>query len=686
MRPTNASANRAGHQRSTFGLPVNVVDNAGLVATVTEKAECFIFSYAPRLKTLLSWSDNARAVLGVGDAQIIRDGNVFMRFVHDDDRFRVLSALERALKDGCSYQCTYRWVRPDNDQIRFLHCRAAASSQNYSDWNVSVSGELGNAAIIDGVIFDLGTSPESVGRSDSIWAQVQTGLSTWPGLAFLLDEDLRVVWTSTTPKDALIPHAVRSHAFNFGDPAFDHQMLESGRPFLNAFKDDAARVRVQRLLTELAIGKATRHRLMLGEGAESHQVTFSSFGDRNHCFGILAMVEDARNLSELQQEVKRLRRAESFQSLAAGISHHVNNAFQAIIGQATMLGSAPDDPELVRRASLSIIDLVRKSSEYTSKLFALDDPSRAPPSAVDLNLIVLAAVSGIEKLFASSLDVQVVFGNPLPVLARQEQLVQAIQGILANAREHAHSEVRRTFVLTTSHAVQDAANASFSRASSVSFNTALNRGPFSKLEIVEQIETVPRRSSGPQERNNSAEEPPEVRKARLLIEEIGGGFVDRGSWLGRTEIAIYLPALDHALTRTPENPRTRRAGPPRVLIIDDDSLVLQTVSAILIGESIECAGSATCKHALQLAEKYRDAIEIVLIDAVMPDEDTSQVARTMRQLLPRASIVGFTGATAEAAHRLKEAGACLVLQKPIDRARLCEALRPLLSAEASRKA
>ena len=113
-----------------------------LVDLLAISSEFFIFSYSAALKSLVTWSDNARVVLGVDDRRIARDGNLFLRHVHQDDRFQLQNDLENALAGKFSFRATYRWIRPDNNEQRWLHCRAALKRANHSE-------------LLEGIILDI---------------------------------------------------------------------------------------------------------------------------------------------------------------------------------------------------------------------------------------------------------------------------------------------------------------------------------------------------------------------------------------------------------------------------------------------------------------------------------------------------------------------------------------------------
>ena len=99
----------------------------------------------------------------------------------------------------------------------------------------------------------------------------------------------------------------------------------------------------------------------------------------------------------------------------------------------------------------------------------------------------------------------------------------------------------------------------------------------------------------------------------------------------------------------------------RVLLVDDDTSILDTVSAILSGEGYQIAAAASGSEALALASTWHPTL--VLLDMRMPVMDGWAVARRLRESGSQVPIVVMTAA--ESARRwADEIGAAGYLPKP----------------------
>jgi len=130
----------------------------------------------------------------------------------------------------------------------------------------------------------------------------------------------------------------------------------------------------------------------------------------------------------------------------------------------------------------------------------------------------------------------------------------------------------------------------------------------------------------------------------LQVGTVGGGADDIGPRSGATRTGN---GQEHAGTR--------------VLVVDDDASILDTVTAILAQEGFAVTGAASGEEALALLRTWHPTL--VLLDMRMPVMDGWTVARLMRENGMRTPIVVMTAA--ENARRwADEIGADAYLAKP----------------------
>ncbi len=121
----------------------------------------------------------------------------------------------------------------------------------------------------------------------------------------------------------------------------------------------------------------------------------------------------------------------------------------------------------------------------------------------------------------------------------------------------------------------------------------------------------------------------------------------------------------------------------KILVIDDEPETVVLLTKMLEISGFEAISSSDPRGGLELAEKERP--DAVLLDIMMPDIDGYEVSRRLRAS-PTTAHIGIVMVTADAADDVEErgleAGADVVLRKPVSMDDLLDALRMALSASA----
>ncbi|AMB84757.1 hybrid sensor histidine kinase/response regulator [Pseudomonas agarici] len=130
-----------------------------------------------------------------------------------------------------------------------------------------------------------------------------------------------------------------------------------------------------------------------------------------------------------------------------------------------------------------------------------------------------------------------------------------------------------------------------------------------------------------------------------LAEQLGGQLVLKSSKDQGTTAQLWLPVATDAVTRLPLLPEKTPGPlfkPLTVLVVDDDSLVLNSTMMLLedLGHRVICAVSGV--QALQCFGHKPD-IDLMITDVAMPQMDGAQLAEAVRNLYPALPIILATG-------------------------------------------
>jgi CheY-like chemotaxis protein len=167
-----------------------------------------------------------------------------------------------------------------------------------------------------------------------------------------------------------------------------------------------------------------------------------------------------------------------------------------------------------------------------------------------------------------------------------------------------------------------------------------------------------------------------------VITEIGGEIEVESEEGKGTTFRVSLPRSEEAeLLTIPSKPKISPRGDERVLVVDDDPMVLQTSASLVesLGYDVNAAdGTETALAIFDDAREQGTEPRLVLTDLSMPDRDGISLTESLRDRGFTGPIVLLTGFGDDSVERAAKAGVTEILQKPIPREDLGIAIRRLL--------
>ena len=125
-------------------------------------------------------------------------------------------------------------------------------------------------------------------------------------------------------------------------------------------------------------------------------------------------------------------------------------------------------------------------------------------------------------------------------------------------------------------------------------------------------------------------------------------------------------------------------NPTRALVIDDEQIVLNSVSRIMTEDSFEVDTSLKGREGL--AKALEGDYDVVLTDIRMPDIGGMRVLRDIKRAKPALPVVIITGyATVRSAVQAMKLGAADYLEKPFTPEQLLKAVNSALDAAATQE-
>lgn len=373
--------------------------------------------------------------------------------------------------------------------------------------------------------------------------------------------------------------------------------------------------------------------------------------------------EDITKRTMLENQLRQAQKMESVGRLAGGIAHDFNNMLQAIIGFAELAmvkikkGSAHEE-DLIQ-----ISQAAQRAADLTRQLLAFARRQPVSLKVLDLNRTVASMLDMLKRIIGE--DIKLVWKQnvaPCQVKMDPAQIDQILANLLVNARD-AIAGIGRV-IIETGYTVFDE---SYCRV-----NPGFIPGEYALLEVSDT-------GSGMDKETVSQIFEPffttkEVGKGTGLglamvygIVKQNNGVIKVISEPGRgTTFKIYLPwCQSQAETEDIIQEQTIPAGTETILVVEDETMLLEFVTTILEEQGYKVLATETPENALRMACEYNGPIHLLITDVVMPGMNGREVKDSIMPLYPEIKTLYMSGYTADiiALKGIMDEGAAF-LQKP----------------------
>jgi PAS domain S-box-containing protein len=399
------------------------------------------------------------------------------------------------------------------------------------------------------------------------------------------------------------------------------------------------------------------------------------FDESGKLLGFAKITRDITDKRRAQEELERARdeliqsqKMESLGQLTGGVAHDFNNLLTVILGGLQLLErQLPRDSEKVQTIWRNALEATRRGAQLTQRMLAFARKQRLFPQPIQLPVLL----QDMSELLVSSLGPTISLETRFPlqldcVMSDQNQLELAIINLATNARDAMPGGGSITF--SARHELVDAHQGG-----------KLAAGNYVCLAVTDSgqgmDEDTLRRAAEPFFTTKATGKGTGLGLSIVhgLAQQQGGALQLRSSPGLGTTVEIWLPAVKarpepEAPANTAQDKAQAEPNGPlglRVLVVDDDALVLAGTSALLADLGCQVARSDSARAALLLLEQ--STYDLMITDFAMPDMDGMLLIEQVRQLHPALTCVLTTGY----AGRLDSlADSLLRLPKPFDRDQL----------------
>ena len=380
----------------------------------------------------------------------------------------------------------------------------------------------------------------------------------------------------------------------------------------------------------------------------------------------------------LQNQLQQAQKMESIGRLAGGVGHDFNNMLSVILGHAELGLTRLESDHPVHTNLFEIRKSAERSAELTRQLLTFARKQTVIPKVIDLNETVSGTLTMLQRLIGE--DIYLNWRpapNLRPVKIDTSQLDQILANLCVNARD-AISGFGTITIETENRTIDDnyciahfeVVPGNYVRLSISDDGCGMDKETVAN--IFEPFYTTKKHGKG----------------TGLGLATVYGavkqnnGYVDVYSEPGTgTTFTLYLPCYEGDTTQVVKESAKESypTGNETVLLVEDESSILNMVSLILTQQGYTVLAANTPDKALQLAREYNGEIHLLMTDVVMPEMNGSDLAKQILCFYPGIKNLYMSGYTADliAHHGVLDEGVYFI-QKPFSMNVLTSKLREAL--------
>jgi len=398
---------------------------------------------------------------------------------------------------------------------------------------------------------------------------------------------------------------------------------------------------------------------------------------------VLAINTDITHRLAVEAQLEQAQRLEAVGQLTGGVAHDFNNLLTVILGNAELLMEKLGDNDRLRLLAEMTRTAAQRGADLTHRLLAFSRRQALEPRSVDTYAVLLGMHDMLRRTLGENIEIEFRHGPDLwRALVDPSQLEGAVLNLCINARDAMKGGGRLTMETT---------NAWLDEAHGTPYPD-LSPGQYVLVAVSDTGTGIPH------EHLARVFEPffttKEKGKGTGLGLSMVFGFVrqSRGhvkvySEMGQgTTVKMYLPRADLAdewsEDRSPDASADRddHGGDETVLLVEDDELVRQHASNVLIGLGYTVIEATNGPDALQII-RGRAHIDLLFTDVIMPGGmNGPQLVEAAHSVRPQLKVLYTSGYTENAiVHQGRLDKGVLLLNKPYRRAELAHKVRLALS-------
>ncbi len=393
---------------------------------------------------------------------------------------------------------------------------------------------------------------------------------------------------------------------------------------------------------------------------------------------------DVTHELKLEEQLRQSQKMEAVGQLAGGIAHDFNNILQAILGYTYIAKSALPSESPVQPDLDQVVNSANRATSLIQQLLAFSRQETLLPQYLDLNEVIENLLKMLQRLIGEHLSLELHTQDDLnTVYADLSQIEQILLNLCVNARDAMPTGGKIT--IRTENLYLDGTEAGsypWPHAGNYVLLSVSDTGVGISPEIQERI-------FEPFFTTKEVGQGTGLGLATVYaITKQHDGLINVQSEPGQgTTFEIYLPAIEKEKSlpiKEKISAPLATGGTETILLAEDDDFVRRFTVQVLETAGYQVLVAQDGEEAIRLFKQQINAVDLVLLDAVMPKKGGQEVYDLIKDHRPQIPVLFSTGYSYTILNNHLPQEGAQVLRKPYGPTDLLHKVREILEPESYR--
>jgi PAS domain S-box-containing protein len=394
------------------------------------------------------------------------------------------------------------------------------------------------------------------------------------------------------------------------------------------------------------------------------------------------IAEDITDRRQLEEQLRQAQKMDAVGRLAGGVAHDFNNLLMVINGYTEVLLEQLEKSSPMHHKVQSIQQAADRAATLTRQLLAFSRKQLLELKVIDVNTVIGDMERLLRPLIGENIELVTRLSTQTGhTRADAGQLEQVIMNLVVNAKDAMPEGGKLTIQSSDVNVRQNFSEHRFIQPGHYAVISVADTGHGMDAEtqsrIFEPFFTTKEKGKG----------------TGLGLSTVYGivkqssGYVFAESELGAgTTFYVYLPRVEESAEElSPAKCQQSEAGGcETVLLVEDEESVRELVRLTLASRGYNVLEAENGESGLRIAESFKEHIDILITDVVMPGIGGRELARKLLLMRPGISVLYLSGYTEDAVVTRGALGPrTAFLQKPFTLQNLAKKVREVLHSRSA---